>query len=64
MMMKMTIYFLPAAKVKLLDYVTDLFESMMILMTNSSSVGNDQESSAFKEDHFISIADPTKIIKM
>lgn len=60
----MMICYLPAAKIELLDYVTDLFESMMILMTNSSSVGNDQESSAFEEDHFISIADPTEIIKM
>jgi hypothetical protein len=55
---------LPAAKIELLDYVTDLFESMMILMANGSGVGDDQESSAFKENDFISIADPTKVVKM
>jgi hypothetical protein len=48
----------------LLDYVTDLFEAMMILMANGGSVGDDQESGAFKEDDFIGIADPAKVVKM
>ena len=52
---------LPAAQLKLFDDVADLLESVDICMLSTDRVSNHQKSGSLKEQHLISVEDPSEV---
>jgi len=53
----------PAAELELLDDVTDLFESVDVLVLARGGVRDDEEGRALEQHHFISLADGAELLE-
>lgn len=58
------VFSLPAAKVELLDNVTDFLEPVQVLVANSGGIGDNEESGAFKQDNLVCLACAAEAVKV